>query len=115
MQAIDMVMAECLSGYDLLRVVLAGESEYGARLKPLLMAALQQVAADLTLDDAKLAALIAELKPEQRDVIEMRFSPPHPYVRLDDAATALGITRERARMRESRGILALRTAWRKDA
>jgi len=114
MQAIDMLMSQCFTGYDTLRVVLAGDNAYMARLKPLLLAALQQVAADLDLDDAKLSALIAELKPEIKDVIELRFNPtPHNYTRLDDAATALGITRERARARESKGILALRTEWSK--
>jgi RNA polymerase primary sigma factor len=71
--------------------------------------------ADLGLLKERVADVLRSLTPREREVIELRFGlrDGHPRT-LDEVAKVYGITRERIRQIEARGLLKLRQPMRSD-
>jgi RNA polymerase primary sigma factor len=72
-------------------------------------------AADQRLLKERIAELLCSLAPRDRDVLELRFGLRDGRSHtLDEVARLLGVTRERVRQLESRGLLKLRQPGRRE-
>ena len=81
-----------------------GESNVGDLLEDLHAPAPEQATSDV-LRTSELRRALEQLKPRQRQVLELRFGlSGRPPCTLEEVGVALGVTRERVRQLESRAL-----------